>query len=146
MSSATASPARRRTRRTVARIVLALLVAVAVWQGWVHASAWRSLKEARAALQRDDPAEARRHAERCLETWPRSGEATFLAAQAARRGGDLEAAEKYLLAANRLGRAADDVEVEYALVRTQSGHFAEAESALLNHLNSGHPESPQILA
>jgi tetratricopeptide (TPR) repeat protein len=145
MSSVRVPTPRFRWRRP-ARLILAVgLLVLLVWQVWIHTSAWNELQAGRAALQRDDPTEARRHFDRCLESWPRSSEANFLAAQAARRSGDLSAAEAYLKQAKGLGRSADDIEVEYALVRTQSGHFAEAESALLHHLNNGHPESPQIL-
>lgn len=146
MLSATAPPARPRARLRLARFAVALaLVGVAAWQVRVHTAAWAELKEGRAALARDDPGAARAHLARCLEAWPRSGEANFLAAQAARRSGDLPAAEGHLRAAARLGRPADDLEVEYALVKAQAGHLAEAESALLHHLNNGHPEGPQIL-
>jgi hypothetical protein len=93
MSSATA-PVRTRMRGTAARLVLVVLAAVVAWQGRVHASAWRGRKAGREALQRDDPAEARRHFERCLKAWPHNGEANFLAAQPARRTGDLAEADE----------------------------------------------------
>jgi tetratricopeptide (TPR) repeat protein len=141
------APFKRFRWRRAARIVLALgVVALVAWQVRVHTSAWGELKAGRAALDRDDPESARRHFERCLEEWPQSGEVNLLAAGAARRCGDFGAAEKYLTQADRLGCAAADIEVEYALIRAQSGHLDEAESALLHHLKQGHPQGPQILA
>lgn len=135
----------RRWRRPAGFALALALVGVVGWQVWVHVSAWNALKEGRAALARDDPESARPHLARCLETWPQSAEANFLAAQAARRCGDLSAAEKHLKVAAQFGYGADDIEVEYALIKAESGHFAEAESALLHHLQNGHREGPQIL-
>jgi tetratricopeptide (TPR) repeat protein len=141
------APFNRFRWRRPARVILALgVVALVAWQVRVHTSAWGELKAGRAALQRDDPEAARGHAERCLEAWPQSGEATLLVARAARRCGDFGAAEKYLTQADRLGCAGADIEVEYALIKAQTGHLAEAESALLHHLNDGHPQGPQMLA
>jgi tetratricopeptide (TPR) repeat protein len=146
MSTANAPRSRFRGRRLARVVVLLALGGIAAWQIRVHTSAWSELKEGRAALERDDLETARRHLDACLEAWPRSARANYLAAQAARRSGDLSAAKKYLLEADRCGRAADDIEVENALIEVQSGHLAVAESALLHHLNHEHSESPRILA
>jgi len=150
MSSVTIPPTQTSTQRGRWRRLVGIALALALvgalgWQAWVHVSAWRELKAGKAALARDEPEAARHHFARCLDAWPQSPEANFLAAQAARRCGDLSAAEKHLQVAARFGQGADDTEVEYALIKVQSGHFAEAESALLHHLNNGHPEGPQIL-
>ncbi len=146
MSSANARPGRFHWRRPVRILLLVAVVAVAVWQTRVHTAAWGDLKEGRAALQRDDPAEARRHLERCLTEWPQSGEANLLAAQAARRCGDLDAAQKYLKRADRFGRAAADIEVEQALVRAQSGYLGEVEPAFVKWIVDGHPQANEMIA
>jgi tetratricopeptide (TPR) repeat protein len=104
------------------------------------------LKEGRAALARDDAAAARGHLARCLEAWPQSSEAHFLAARAARRCEDLEAARGHLAAAERFGRAPADVEAERLLLRAQSGEFAEVGPTLLRLVNEGHPQSAEILS
>ena len=56
------------------------LIAFAVWQKRISDSARGHLDEGRAALERDDPSEARRHFELSLASRPKSGEANFLAA------------------------------------------------------------------
>jgi tetratricopeptide (TPR) repeat protein len=147
MSSATAPPARNRAwrwRKPVRLALAAALLGVGAWQASVHAAAWSELKEGRAALARDDAEAARRHLARCLEAWPQSAEANFLAARAARRCGEFAEAEHHLQLAARLGRPADDIEVEAALAQAQSGNLAQAEPVLHRHLRAGHPAGPQI--
>jgi len=146
MSIAKAPRGRFRGRRLARVLVLLALTGILVWQIRLHTSAWSELKQGRAALERNDLEIARRHLNACLEVWPQSATANYLAAQAARRSGDLSAARKYLLEADRRGRANEDIEVESALIEVQSGNLAIAESALIHHLNQEHPESARILA
>src|SRR5215207_8567019 len=134
MSSAAAAPNRSRWRWR-ARLALAVgLVAVVAWQARVHTSAWRDLKEGRAALARDDAPAARAHLDRCLESWPQSAEAHFLAGRAARKCASPEAARKHLAEAARFGYPATDVEVEQALLRAQTGDLAAVAPDLLRHV------------
>jgi tetratricopeptide (TPR) repeat protein len=146
MSAASPPHRRFRWRRALRVVVLLGLVAGGAWLARTQYSAWNHFRQGRAALDRDDPEEARRHFESCLETWPEGSETNYRAAQAARRCGDLGAALKYLKAADRLGQPADDIEVESALIEVQSGRLDRAESALHHHLLNDHPESAQILA
>jgi tetratricopeptide (TPR) repeat protein len=126
-------------------LILGGLVAGGAWVARVQYVAWSRFEEGRAALERNDPEAARRHFERCLETWGDGRETNYRAAQAARRCGDLGAALKYLKTADRLGWPAADIEVEHALIELQSGRLEPAESALRHHLQNDHPESAQIL-
>lgn len=135
-----------RSRRLIRVVVLIGLLGVAGWQLFVHVSAWVHLNRGKAALLRDDPADARRHLEQCLQTWPRSGEAHFFAGEAARRCGDLEAAVDHLKVAADRGWAADAIALERALVRAQEGQLVDVESGLLRDLAQHHPKSAQILA
>lgn len=112
----------------------------------VHGTAWVHLNKGQAALEQDDPQQARQHLLRCLETWPRSGHAHFLAGEAARRCGDLDAASHHLKHAAERGWAADAVALERALIQAQQGNLSAVESGLRRDLAEGHPKSSQILA
>ena len=140
MSNEAVPAVRFRRRRTAVAVAALAVAAIAAWQLPIYLSARAALREGLAALERDEPEAARRHFEKCLEAWPDSAEANYRAAQAARRSGDLDAATAFLLQANLHGCPAPDVEVEAALIKTQSGNLAVAESALLHHLQEGHAE------
>ena len=135
-----------RGRRLLIAALLLGLLGVGAWQLVVQGSAWSHFSKARAALDADDPATARRHLARCLAVWPDSAETHFLAAQAARRDGDLAAAAGHIDAAARLNWVPDAVALERALVRAQSGLFATVEPLLIRLLADEHPDSPHILA
>ena len=141
-----ARPGRSDWRRPILVLVLLGLVGIAGWQGWVHYSTGSHLRQGRAALRRDDPEEARHQIESCLAVWPQDREANFLAARAARRCGDLDAARKYLKQADALGQALADLEVERALIKAQAGYPAEVEAALLKALEEGYGESAEIVS
>lgn len=142
----TASRIVQRGRRLL-RLSLAVGgVAVAIGLLIVHGTAWVHLNRGKAALEHDDPQLARHHFQRCLATWPQSGQAHFLAAEAARRCGDLAAASLHLKHAAERGWAADAVALERALIQVQEGNLAAVESGLRRDLAEGHPKSPQILA
>ena len=135
----------RRQRLLVAALLLALL-GVGAWRVVVHASASVHFTKARAALDGDKPADARPHLDRCLAVWPESAETHFLAAQAARRDGDLVAAARHLDEAARLNWVPDAVALERALVRAQFGQFASVEPLFLRLIAADHPDSPHVLA
>jgi tetratricopeptide (TPR) repeat protein len=141
----TRSAAAIRLRRLTGIGLIAALLGVAAWQVAVHASAWAHLNRGKAALDRDDPAEALRQFERCLETWTDSPEAHFLAARAARRAADLHAARRHLDEAARLGWARSAVEVEDALLRAKAGDLAGGVHVLLRAVHDNHPDTPEIL-
>ncbi len=145
MSTPTPPPTRSRWRRR-ARIVLALVVVLAGWQAWVHTTAWNNLKAGRDALERGDPAGARPLLDRCLESWPNSAEAHFLAARAARRCGDHNAAKTHLRTAAQLGRAPDEIEVEEILIQAQFAYLPDVEPALRWYVTEGHPQSAEMIA
>lgn len=138
-------PAAPRVRRGRAALVLVVLAAVAAWQGWYHLGAWARLKDGRAALGRDDPAAARAALDRCLARWPQSGEAHFLAARAARKLGDPEAARRHLAEAGRLGHPAADVALEQALLRARAGELPAVAADLARAVADGHPLAADAL-
>ncbi len=146
MPGANVPPAHSNWRRVVLVLLGLGILTLVVWQIRAHTVAWTDLKQGRAALQRGDPAEARRHLEQCLETWPRNAEAHFLAARSARQLGDLNAAQRHLKSAEQFGHPKTEIDLEQALIQAQSGQLAEVEGDLLKHVADGHGDSAQIIA
>lgn len=131
-------------RRVLTAVVLLALAGVAGWQGWERASAWANLRRGRAALDRDDPPEARRRFDRALAARPDDPEAHFLAARAARKDHDPRAAVDHLKEARRLGWPGDQVDAERTLADLGAGTVDEP--ALLRLVAAGHPDAPDALA
>ncbi len=102
-------------------------------------------RAAQAALEKYRFAEALKSFEQCVKLEPKSAELHLLAAQAARRGGEYEKAEKYLKEAERLKAEAKAVQLERWMLQMQMGEMDEAETPLWKHLASKHPQSSLIL-
>ncbi|MFO0876122.1 MAG: tetratricopeptide repeat protein [Gemmataceae bacterium] len=134
--------------RTPARWKLALLslvgVGVAGLGGWSVSTwvrFWRHDQAARQALERRDFAEASEELRQGLALMPGQAATLVLAAQAARRGGDLAQANRYLEAAQKAGSIPEAITLERQLGRFQSGELADAERPLA--LAGEHPDNPQ---
>ncbi len=122
------------------------LLAAAIWQKRIRDSARDDLAAGRAALERGDPAEARRRFDLCLAHDPDNADANYLAARAARRCGDLGAAKDYLNKAELLGHPPGDIELERALVLAQRGYLAEGEAGLVEHIGIGGSVAVEIIS
>src|SRR5262249_37216631 len=85
------------------------------------------------------------HFAQCLKVWPGSAETHFLAAQAARRGGALGAAQRELAEAARLDWVPEALELERALLRAQAGELAAAEKDLPGCLAEDHAEAELVV-
>lgn len=136
------------SRRVVQVGIGAVLLVALGLSGWAIAGqvrTWRQLTAARAALARDDPAAARTHLAVCLRAWPDSGEVQFLAAQAARRTGDLAEAVRRLDTAAELGWVDQAIDLERALLQVQTGDLPAAEKYLQQCLKAEHPDSALIV-
>jgi tetratricopeptide (TPR) repeat protein len=134
-----------RLRRLAGFGLLAALLGLAAWQATVHASAWSHFTRGKAALDHDDPAEALRQFDQCLETWTGYAEGHFLAARAARRSADLLSARRHLDEAARLGWDRSSVELEEAMLQARSGDLAPGVHILLRAVQENHPDTPEIL-
>jgi tetratricopeptide (TPR) repeat protein len=78
--------------------------------------------------------------------WPRDLETNLLAARATRLSGDMQGAEERLQKCLKLrGEATDAVQLEFLLLRVQSGEVDEVASALMDSVEKGHPEYALIL-
>lgn len=124
---------------------LVAVAAVAVWQGRVQYVAWQHLKDGRAALAADDPRAARRHLELCLDDWPRSAEAHFLAGRAARKCGDAPAAIRHFEAATGFGYDGGEIEIERALGALAEGDFVTSDAVVRRALDAKHPAAAEAL-
>jgi tetratricopeptide (TPR) repeat protein len=115
------------------------LVIYPLAEGTYH---WRRAQE---AVEQFDLKPARAHLERCLQIWPKNGEARFLMARTCRRAGDFDAARAHLAEAERLGWVKEIIDLEYQLLTAQMGLPARAEPALVRLLQRGHHEETMIL-
>jgi tetratricopeptide (TPR) repeat protein len=103
------------------------------------------LQQAREALQRRDFPEALSHLQRCLEVWPQDPASHLLAAQAARRAGLLEEAERHLLVCARLPAAPEALRLEHNLLQATAGDLAAVEADLLDRVRRQSPDAVVIL-
>jgi tetratricopeptide (TPR) repeat protein len=132
----------RRPRLTLALTGL-VLAATAVAGGWYVRHQWQ---EAQAALAADRSDEARSRLTVCLLVWPRDPDVRLAAARAARRSGDFPAAEDHLNQCLKLrGGATEAVQLEFLLLRVQTGEVDEVAPTLIDCVEKGHPDSPIIL-
>src|SRR5438552_14464294 len=114
-------------RRPGLGLLTVLILVLVGYLGWIGGSALRvrwDRAEAEKALAEYDFAEARRRLARCIRIRPRDPELRLLAAQTARRDGDLEAAEEHLDAHRALvGESSDRETLERALLSAQRGQL-----------------------
>ena len=96
-------------------------------------------------MERPDLSSARAHLALCLALAPKSAEAHFLAAQAARRSGSYDEAEQCLNDCEQLGLSREAIALERALSRAQRGELAGVEEYLLSGINKDQPEVVLIL-
>jgi tetratricopeptide (TPR) repeat protein len=139
-------PLRLARRRPWAAAAAALaLAAAAASAGWACARyQWQA---ARAALAADRPQEARARLALPLALWRWDPEVQVLAARAARMSGDLPAAEAHLKRSLRLaGGATEAAQLEFLLLRVQTGEIDRVAPPLLEAADRGHPDAPLILS
>jgi tetratricopeptide (TPR) repeat protein len=125
---------------------LAFLVLLVVPALGLYARALYQWHAAQADLQADRPAEAQRRLRLPLLVWFRSVPVHVLAARAARSSGDVATAETLLNRCLHLHRpATEDVQLEFLLLRVQTGEVEEVVDVLLRLVDAGHPEATLIL-
>ncbi len=113
--------------------------AVAAWAIRAEMAARSLLSDAKAALASDDWAAARPLLDKYVAAKPSDPEGRFRAAQAARRAGDIRAAEDHLDAAEERGWDAAGLAAERALIRAAAGDLRSVEAVLWREL-ADHPE------
>lgn len=131
-------------RRLSAALLALLALIVALSAGYVYAR-WQ-WEIACQAVQRDQPEEARAALDVCLTVWPRSTQVHRLAARAARLRKDFAGCETHLNRCLKIeGGATEDVQLEFLLLRVQTGEADVVAPALMNFVEHHHPEAPVIL-
>jgi Flp pilus assembly protein TadD len=118
-----------------------LSVGFAAWRVGREVWASHEFRSAERALEQGDFGAARAHLAHCLRQWPEDRETRFMAAQAARRDGDLADADRLLGEYKRLGGSPEALREEYRLRRFQEGDLSEVEAYLAFCATS--PDSPQ---
>jgi tetratricopeptide (TPR) repeat protein len=132
----------RRPRLAAGMVVLLVAVAVAV----PHARAWYHWRAGRAALERDQVAEARTHLDAYLRARPDSIEGHLLAGRAARRAGDLEAAEGHIRYCQRLLHGTSpETTLEWSLLRACGGDLDQVEVFLQEQARIGAAPAAQVM-
>lgn len=97
-------------------------------------------------MKHDQVAEAQADLKICLYLWPRSVPVHLLAARAARSAGDLETAEAHLNQCLRLEPTEKaDVQLEFLLMRVQTGEEDVVARDLMAYVDNKHPDSSLIL-
>ena len=133
---------RQRPWTTAVALVLLLPLATA---GAFHFYALRQWHLAQQALLKS-PAEADARLRTCLKLWPWDVSTHLLAARAARLNADFSRAEALLNYCLKLTpNNRDPIQLEFLLLRVQTGELNEVEEPLLNCVENGHPESLVIL-
>jgi predicted Zn-dependent protease len=137
----------RAARRRPLRAALAGLVVLgtaAATGGYAYAV--REWHRAQAAVRERHPGQAKSHLAVCLSVWPRDPAVHQLAARAARETGDFVTAEDHLNTCLKLERGASEAtQIEFLLMRAQSGEVEEVAPLLFLFVDRGHPDAPLIL-
>jgi tetratricopeptide (TPR) repeat protein len=128
-------------------LILGLLlpIGLGVYSGVQAIRTEYHLRAARQALEQPNLNDALAHLTLCLDLSPHSTEAHFLAAQAARRLANYDAAEHHLNECKRLGWSSEAIDLERALSSAQRGSLARVEDFLLSGADKDQPEAILIL-
>jgi tetratricopeptide (TPR) repeat protein len=122
-----------------------VIVAVACFRVYPQYDASLHWRAAERAIAQRDLIGAFHHLEHCLTAWPNSAETHFLTGRVERRLGHLGEAEEQLHQARRLGWVDELIDLEYLLIKAQTGDARAAEPALRGYLESGHRDAELIL-
>jgi predicted Zn-dependent protease len=135
----------RRRRRFWAAAALLALAAAGLVPAVPQVRAWQHLRAARADLERYHNAQAVRHLQACLRTWPDSPEVLLLAARAARRAKAHDEADRCLDKYQRARGLDDAVALERLLLAAERGGDEQTMALCRRYVDEGHPDTPLIL-
>jgi tetratricopeptide (TPR) repeat protein len=138
-----AARVRRRPKTTILLLTFVLLTGTGVG---LYVYCLRQWEAAQVAVKKGRLEEAQRHLDLCLRVWPRSVPVHLLAARVARFRGDFEGAEAHLNQCLKLQKGATEAtQLEFLLMRVQTGEVDEVAPVLMNCVENNHPETPLIL-
>jgi tetratricopeptide (TPR) repeat protein len=115
------SAIRRHPRSTAVVVALLVCLGVAVVFVLPHVRAELEFHAAKRAFAERKLDRAAAHLRECLQTWPDSARAHFLAAQVARRAGHYDRAEEHLSRCQELGWPIEAVGLERSMMQVQQG-------------------------
>src|SRR5262249_38666948 len=139
------SKARRVRWSALLAVLLVALTGLGVYlAGWQIAGT-NALRKARQELERGELVPAREHLALCLRAWPGHADVHVLAARAARRAEDYEAAERHLKVCGRLQAESEAARLEGALLLAQRGELGPVETYLVRHVQDNHPDAVWVL-
>lgn len=127
--------------RWVKRITIAFLVLFVLFAAGAVLWAHHNYEKAGREMEKDDLAEARLAIERSLSVLPKSAQSNLRAARIYRKSWLYPQAEKCLTLYKELQGADEAFQLEWVLLRAQSGEFGKLESGLLACLGSGKDEA-----
>jgi tetratricopeptide (TPR) repeat protein len=133
-----------RRRPKISLTVAILSVPLAGWGGillWSHSQA----AAAEHALDEDDLVAAQEHVDSSLKIWPNDASTHLLAARIARLAGNFPGAEQHLDECKRIEGMSDALQLEWCLLRAQSGELAQVEDGLWQSIKENHPRSLLII-
>lgn len=136
-------PQRRALRRSCI-ILFALVLFGAAASAAAHLRAWYHYRAAQKALVLYHFAEAGKHLDIPFKAWPNYWRVHLLAARAARLDGASAQARERLLFCQERQPHADEVLLEWALLRAQVGELEAVESYLLEQLRRGSDQAALI--
>jgi tetratricopeptide (TPR) repeat protein len=116
------------------------------WQEQKLKQAEREWQEAKNAVQEGQFELAQKKLDFCLSVWPADPEVHLLAARVARLTGDIRGAETHLENCQKLQQGATEaIQLEYLLMRAQTGEEEEVADALFALVDRKHRESALIM-
>jgi predicted Zn-dependent protease len=125
-------------RRLLAGLALLCLAGWATYHTGRQLWALHHFRQAQEALRQRHFPSATVHLTHCLAVWPDRADVHLAAAQAARRHGDFDEAQRHLNWAQALDAPAEAVTLEWNLLRAQQGDLPEAvEGYLISCLRAG---------
>lgn len=135
----------RTRRRTILSTLALLTLGFLAWHAARLTRAHLAFERAEEALQRYDFAAAREQVRLAAELRPRKPAVWLLAAQAARRDGDVNEAKSHLRRYKTLAGDTPDGRLEASLQQVQLGEIESDVYDLMAKADAGHPETEQIL-
>jgi tetratricopeptide (TPR) repeat protein len=134
----------RRRPKTTSFAVLLLLAAGCAGGYFYALGQWHAAQE---DVREGRYAEARDRLTLCLRLWPRSSDVHLLAARLERLDGHMDEADAHLKVCMKLqGGATEATQLEYLLIRAQTGEEEEVAPDLFRFVDHNHPDTPWIMS
>jgi tetratricopeptide (TPR) repeat protein len=132
-------------RRLAGWGLLIVVLGAGVWMCSWRLYGWHHLCAGKQSLDHDHYRKALEQLQAALWAWPDDPEVLFLAARAARRAGELGAAEHYLGQCQAAPALADRAPLERVLLRATRGEMDAVAAYCRSLLERGDPDTPLIL-